>query len=236
MQSVTPPPKGNLHRHPSGRWPWSRVIRMVPVLGLVGLAGHPAVADTTAETLKGIPVLPVPMFEETGLPTFTMPVGATALSTDMPAGGDGSAASGSTGGGSGATSATGNGDSIGSAAASWTQYAGQNVGSGQCVALVQAADSSVGLTKTWAEGAQVQGNTQIQPGTAIATFDNSGRYANATDGSSHAAIYLGQNAQGIQVMDQWSDHAASYRTISWTNPGATAANTGSQFYVVSHAS
>ncbi len=236
MQSVTPPPKGNLHRHRSGRWPWSRVIRMMPVLGLVGIAGHPAVADTMAETLKGIPVLPVPMFEETGLPTFTMPVGATALSTDMPAGGDGSAASGSTGGGSGATSATGNGDSIGSAAASWTQYAGQNVGSGQCVALVQAADSSVGLTKTWAEGAQVQGNTQIQPGTAIATFDNSGRYANATDGSSHAAIYLGQNAQGIQVMDQWSDHAASYRTISWNNPGATAANTGSQFYVVSHAS
>ena len=236
MQSVIPSPTGRLHRHHGMRWPWLRIVRMVPVAALVGLAGHPAVADTTAETLNGVPVLPVPMFEETGLPAFTMPVGATALSTDMPAGGDGSVALGGTGGGSGATSATGNGDSTGSAAASWSQYAGQDVGSGQCVALVQAADPSVGLTRTWAEGAQVQGNTQIQPGTAIATFDSSGRYANATDGSSHAAIYLGQNAQGIQVMDQWSNHAASYRTISWNNPGSTAANTGSQFYVVSHAS
>ncbi len=236
MQFVIPPSRDSLHLHRSGRWPWSRIIRMMLVLGLVGMAGHPAVADTTAETLKGIPVLPVPMFEETGLPTFSMPVGATALNTDMPAGGDGRAASGRTGSGSSATSATGNGDSIGSAAASWTQYSGQAVGSGQCVALVQTADPSVGLTQTWAEGAQVQGNTQIQPGTAIATFDSSGRYANALDGGSHAAIYLGQNAQGIQVMDQWTDHAASFRTISWTNPGATAANTGSQFYVVSHAS
>ncbi len=98
------------------------------------------------------------------------------------------------------------------------------------------ADPAVGLTRTWAQAAQVQGNTQIQPGTAIATFDANGRYANATDGSSHAAIYLGQNAQGIQVLDQWAGSPASYRTIRWSSVSGTAANTGSAFYVVTHAS
>ena len=78
----------------------------------------------------------------------------------------------------------------------------------------------------------VRGNTGLQPGTAIATFDGSARYANATDGSSHAAIYLGQNERGIQVMDQWAGSTAAVRTITSTNPGGKAANTGSAFHVV----
>jgi hypothetical protein len=41
-------------------------------------------------------------------------------------------------------------------------------------------------------------------GTAIATFVENGRYGNHTDGSSHAAIYIGQTADGIEVIDQWS--------------------------------
>jgi hypothetical protein len=219
---------------------WQRLHVILLASAAVALAmagGGRAIAQVTPETMNGVPLLPIPTYEETGLPAFTMPTGATALGSDMPAGGDGSTPGTGTGDGSaGATPGTGNGDAIGSAASSWNQYAGQAVGSGQCVALVQAADASVGLTRTWAQGAQVQGNTELRPGTAIATFDSTGRYANATNGSSHAAIYLGQNAQGIQVMDQWSDHAASYRTISWNNPGATAANTGSAFYVVSRAS
>ena len=125
------------------------------------------------------------------------------------------------------------GGGAGSVAGNPSKYLGQSVGSGQCVALVQAADPSVGLTRTWTQGAQVMGNTNLQPGTAIATFDGSGHYANATDGSSHAAIYLGQNAQGMQVEDQWSNHATSIRTIPWNNTSG-AANTGSAFYVISH--
>lgn len=121
----------------------------------------------------------------------------------------------------------------GSVAAGFERFLGQSVGSGQCVALVQAADPNVGLTRTWTQGAQVMGNTELKPGTAIATFDGSGRYANATDGSSHAAIYLGQNAQGIQVQDQWAGQPSQVRTIRW-NSGGTASNTGSAFHVVSH--
>lgn len=119
-----------------------------------------------------------------------------------------------------------------SVATGYEQYLGQKVGSGQCVALVQAADSSVGLTATWAQGSAVQGNTALAPGTAIATFNGSGKYANATDGSSHAAIYLGQNAEGMQVQDQWLGHAASVRTIAWN--GSNQASSGSAFYVIGH--
>lgn len=115
----------------------------------------------------------------------------------------------------------------------YERFLGQSVGTGQCVALLQAADPNVGLTRTWTQGAQVMGNADLKPGTAIATFDGSGRYANATDGSSHAAIYLGQNERGMQVQDQWLGHAASVRTIPWSNTSG-ASNTGSQFYVVSH--
>ena len=133
----------------------------------------------------------------------------------------------------GVTQASANGSGAASVSTGYDQYLGQKVGSGQCVALVQAADPNVGLTRTWTQGQQVMGNTDIKPGTAIATFDGSGRYANATDGSSHAAIYLGQNAQDIQVEDQWLGQAAHTRTIPWNNTTG-AANTGSAFYVVSH--
>ena len=121
----------------------------------------------------------------------------------------------------------------GAVASGYDQYLGQTVGTGQCVALLQAADPGIGSTSSWVQGSQVMGNSALQPGTPIATFDGSGQYANATDGSSHAAIYLGQNAQGIQVEDQWLGHPASTRTIPW-NSTTGAANTGSQFYVVSH--
>ena len=117
-------------------------------------------------------------------------------------------------------------------AADYAQYVGRSVGSGQCVALVQASNPTIGLTRNWQCGVPVQGNTELRPGTIIATFDRSDRYANALDGSSHAAIYLGQNDRGIQVLDQWAGNTAAARTIPWTNPSGVAANTGTAFHVV----
>jgi hypothetical protein len=117
-------------------------------------------------------------------------------------------------------------------AAAYGHYIGRPVGSGQCVALVHAVSPALGSTARWARGEPVQGNTSLQPGTPIATFDKSGRYANATDGSSHAAIYLGQNANGVQVLDQWVGKPAAVRTIPWTSRNGLAADTGSAFHVV----
>ena len=83
----------------------------------------------------------------------------------------------------------------------------------------------------------------MAPGTIIATFDAKGRYGNHTDGTSHAAIYLGQNADGLQVIDQWVDvhngkrrpHVAQPRTIRWKQfegKNAKPVNIGDDYYVV----
>ena len=208
-------------RAPVWRGDHGRAGLLVGALVAVTLAGGPARADVQSVVQEnGPPKLPIPTYQETGLPDFTMPVGRATFPDGTPA--PEAADAPPSGGGSGA----------GTVAQGWDSFVGQSVGSGQCVALVQAADPAVGLTRTWAQGGQVQGNTSLVPGTVIATFNGQGQYANAMDGSSHAAIYLGQNAQGIQVLDQWAGSPAAYRTIRWS--GATAANTGSSFYVVSH--
>ena len=181
-------------------------------------------ADVWPQASSGVPQQVIPQYQEVGAPTFVMPQGSQTATPQATPGGQNP----------GTTPVS----SPGFVASNFSQYLGQSVGSGQCVALVQAADPSVGLTATWTQGAAVQGNTSLQPGTAIATFNANGQYANATDGSSHAAIYLGQNAQGIQVEDQWVGQPAHIHTISWTNLGnsTAAANNGSQYYVVSHTS
>ncbi|UXY09462.1 BPSL0067 family protein [Kosakonia sp. ML.JS2a] len=85
-------------------------------------------------------------------------------------------------------------------------YIGQSVGSGQCVAFTQKA-ANMPRTANWKRGALVKGNMNIAPGTAIATFDDNGQYGNHTDGRSHAAIYMGQDDTGIEVLDQWVGHS-----------------------------
>ena len=115
-----------------------------------------------------------------------------------------------------------------------------SVGTGECVPLVQAATTAP-LTVFWKRGAPVQGNTTLKPGTAIATFDANGRYGNHTNGASHAAIYLGQDARGIEVIDQWNirqhhqiigKHAPQKRVLRFQNPHAQPVDQGSQYYVV----
>jgi hypothetical protein len=74
-------------------------------------------------------------------------------------------------------------------------------------------------------GGQVKGNSNLVPGTAIATFGPDGKYAGG-----HAAVYMGQDQNGIQVMDQWVGHPVAPRTIRWD--GATPSNNGSLFHVI----
>lgn len=207
----------DLDQFPSRRafMPWGGLLAAICLLGQV----KPVRAR--------LPEMVKPEFLETGVPSFVTSAGDDDLSstgTTGPEDTDPGSAPGTTGtgGGTGASVAT-----------NYTQYLGQSVGSGQCVALLQAADPNVGRTATWSQGDAVRGNTSLQPGTAIATFGPNGTYTNSMDGSSHAAIYLGQNAQGIQVLDQWAGYPAAYRTIRWDNAG-TAANNGSKFNVIAH--
>ena len=118
-------------------------------------------------------------------------------------------------------------------------YLNTSVGTGQCVPLVEAA-SGAPRDASWSKGALVKGGTSIAPGTAIATFDADGTYGNHTNGSSHAAIYMGQTEKGIQVIDQWVSHEhgkrvvqmAHERTIRFHGGAGKKSNDGDAFYVV----
>jgi hypothetical protein len=113
-------------------------------------------------------------FQETGAPTLTSPNGSTIFS----------GSTGSTGSTDSTDSTTSDpttsdptstcGSVSGFVATNYSQYLNQNVETGPCVALVRAADSSVGLTGTLTQGSAVQGNTALQPGTVIATFGSNG--------------------------------------------------------------
>lgn len=74
---------------------WTKAHTSAAILAATVLLGSGvATAGVGPETLKGVPVLPVPVFEETGLPAFSMPVGATALDASTPTGGAASTDSG----------------------------------------------------------------------------------------------------------------------------------------------
>ncbi len=109
------------------------------------------------------------------------------------------------------------------------RHLGTSVGSGQCVALVQAW-GHVPLTATWRAGEKVKGNTYIDKGTVIATMVD-GHYPNHAHGN-HAAIYLGQDHTGIQVIDQWSGQVSHRRTIHFNGGHGSPSNDGDKFYVV----
>jgi hypothetical protein len=75
------------------------------------------------------------------------------------------------------------------------------VGTGECVDLVKHY-AGAGKTSTWREGKEVKRNTMIAVGTAIATFVD-GKYLSNKHGN-HAAFYMGQDAGGMYIMDQWN--------------------------------
>ncbi len=119
---------------------WTKAHTSAALLAAAVLLGSGvAVAGVGPETLKGVPVLPVPVFEETGLPAFSMPVGVTALDASTVTGGAASTDSGTStfdGGtstsGSGATGTGSSGDGAGSTSMtsmmsrSWGDAASQN--------------------------------------------------------------------------------------------------------------
>ncbi|APR85680.1 Hypothetical protein A7982_11029 [Minicystis rosea] len=99
------------------------------------------------------------------------------------------------------------------------------VGSKECVALVQEwAGAPHGAASSWHRGAKVLGNSHIARGTAIATFVN-GHY----DG--HAAVYLGETADGIRVFDQWRTQKPHERTI-YASGRHSFVDTADNYYVI----
>ncbi|KAA6455738.1 hypothetical protein DYQ86_27100 [Acidobacteria bacterium AB60] len=92
---------------------------------------------------------------------------------------------------------------------------------------------SAPATRFWKEGKKItKGDLTPLPGTAIATFEK-GHYPQDRDTGKHAAIYLGQDADGIQVLDQWKSQGhVEKRTIPWKPHRAGASNDGSKFSII----
>jgi hypothetical protein len=100
---------------------------------------------------------------------------------------------------------------------------------GQCISYVKQVCPDLPQTSDWEKGSPVKGNKQIQPGTVIATFNQSGDY------EGHAAIYIKQDPKdGITVYDQYvtppSPKPVRLRMLRWGAHGRS--NNGDNFYVV----
>lgn len=109
-------------------------------------------------------------------------------------------------------------------------HAGRSVANGQCVRYVQVC-AGLPHTSNWRQGDPVR-DSDIEPGTAIATFDEDGCYGNHTDGRSHAAIFIEQVDDGLRVWDQWVGHPVAERVIHFRGGVGRPVNDGDAFCVI----
>ena len=108
-----------------------------------------------------------------------------------------------------------------------------NNGAAQCVELIKQTVGNNVSTSTWRQGPLVDKNTP--PGTAIANFNNHGKFDDQDTGQHAALLAVGKNPLGeIIVVDQWKTlHTVHERTIlnvSPTNP--TPSNNAKDFNVI----
>lgn len=107
------------------------------------------------------------------------------------------------------------------------------IGSGQCVALVKELTGAPAAS-LWKEGdtllALFKAKKILPTGTAIATFVD-GSYQNKPSGN-HAAIFIRQVTGGIEVFDQWMNHAPSKRTIMFGHAASRGAAQRPELYSV----
>ena len=215
----------------SAQWLWPLIA---PVgLGIVVACGG-SWADPQVVSPSGLPVQVRPTYPEPGLPTFSFPQGEATQQSGVGSGTTGkqgtSGTQGSSGTGTQGSSAT---------AADYQQYVGSYYGANeQCVSLTRNFDSSLPPSSQWQQGELVEGATDVAPGTPIATFNFDGAYGppdspGGASGVSHTGIYLGQDASGVQILDQWSGSGgAQIHTIPWSSWGGNAAEAGSHYYTI----
>ncbi|HSD36567.1 MAG TPA: BPSL0067 family protein [Rhodocyclaceae bacterium] len=92
-------------------------------------------------------------------------------------------------------------------------------------------------TANWRAGTQISrlaGGVKdpVASGTAIATFVG-GSYPQHGSTGKYAAIYINQNTEGIQVLDQWRAQGQVLpRTIPWKPRRAGLSNDGNAFSVI----
>ena len=215
----------------SVEWLW-------PLIGPVGLgivvACGESWADPQVMSPSGFPAQVRPTYPEPGLPAFSFPQGGVTLLWRRIGDRRNARNLGNAG-----ISCDGRTPASAATLADYQQYVGSYYGANeQCVSLTRDFDSSLAPSSQWQQGEQVEGATDIAPGTPIATFNFNGAYGppdspGGASGVSHTGIYLGQDASGVQILDQWSGSGgASIHTIPWSSWGGNTAEAGSHYYVI----
>lgn len=113
------------------------------------------------------------------------------------------------------------------------RHIGRSVGSGHCVPFVREC-TGLPPTSRWRRGVLARG-ANLAPGTAVATFNPAGRYANSMAGDSHAAIFLAEIPEGLEVLDQWLEdkpRPVSHRVIRFRGGVGKPVNDGDQFFTI----
>jgi RHS repeat-associated protein len=100
--------------------------------------------------------------------------------------------------------------------------------SSQCVSFTKMFTGAP-CTDCWRAGPKVLGDTDIPLGTAIATFDDNGRYPGSATTAKNSGIYIGQRDGRVFIIDQWPGHNARARTI---DPGGSPSNDSNAYSVV----
>ena len=104
----------------------------------------------------------------------------------------------------------------------------------ECAYFVQQATGAP-QTTSWRAGLKVSEAKRgdIARGTAIATFNDEGKYPTDTLGY-HAAVYLEHNMERILVLDQWNAQGeVLQRPIMFHRPkGTRRSNNADTFYVI----
>lgn len=109
-------------------------------------------------------------------------------------------------------------------------FTGRYIGVNQeCASLTKAFAPGVGPASTWQPGQQLSPSNLPAVGTPVATFNN-GAYGppgapGGASGYSHTGIFVGSNAQGFQILDQYNGSGgAKITTIPWSKTGYQGAD------------
>lgn len=99
---------------------------------------------------------------------------------------------------------------------------------GECVDLTKKfsgmSKEDIG-TYQWRPGPKAVDDKDIKPGTAIATFDEKGRFPNKH--TYNSGIYLNSGTKGsIWILDQWPGHPPRVREVFLDNRKEPADNAG----------
>jgi len=174
-------------------------------------AGGPVRADPVPETMNGVPLLPIPTFEEVGLPPFTMPTGTLSTVQDPPATPDTTTAGGGSGDGADSVAMTTMmSRSWGEAAGANAESLGVNPTALAATCVLESNCQNLGGTGT-INGAFQMSNATYTAAMAAALQRNPNLAANIVPGlagkldpatqSIAAAEYQLQGAQYLQAHD-----------------------------------